>query len=392
MKTLRLAFSRIFTYFSENKLIFVLYFIGTIACILSMVYYYGNVLNYKTGYSQYDDINFRKFEVKLATPTEITPETLEKLYDFEQDYEIQDIILTTIIDSDGNNVDFSTNTEANKYYSAKELEYEGYDDIAIVETYVNNNNDVMVNPKPNIFTDEQLKQNVTIAPKETTVSLNIKGQTFNTIKNESSISYLIPSDAYFNSGIKTWKIKIYVSERFSENMMYRYADFLHETFNTKFIPSVDIEGEYDFVRMPNTYYNSENSETLAQFTLIIAVFAVSVISFMFLLKYLMDSCRRENSIYMMVGAKKKHILLINFIENIILTVSCTAIAIAIHALLYDSLFSKINLFENITYNLQDYGYITMMSLILSTIVQIPFIISYWFKNIRNIKEGSKWKS
>jgi hypothetical protein len=25
-------------------------------------------------------------------------------------------------------------------------------------------------------------------------------------------------------------------------------------------------------------------------------------------------------------------------------------------------------------------------------VQIPFIFTYWFKNVRNIKEGSKWKS
>ena len=39
MKTLRLAISRILTYFSENKTIFVLYFIGTISCVIMMIYY-----------------------------------------------------------------------------------------------------------------------------------------------------------------------------------------------------------------------------------------------------------------------------------------------------------------------------------------------------------------
>ena len=57
MKTLRLAISRILTYFSENKTIFVLYFIGTISCVIMMIYYYGNTLNYMTGNSSFDEFD-----------------------------------------------------------------------------------------------------------------------------------------------------------------------------------------------------------------------------------------------------------------------------------------------------------------------------------------------
>lgn len=122
MKTLRIAISRIFTYFSENKIIFILYFIGTISCIIMMIYYYGNTLNYMTGYSPFDDIEFRKYKVAFSSPTEVTEDTIEKLKEFEQKYGIQDIELTTIIDLDGNNIEFSSNDEAINDYWVKKLE------------------------------------------------------------------------------------------------------------------------------------------------------------------------------------------------------------------------------------------------------------------------------
>lgn len=121
MKTLRLAISRILTYFSENKTIFVLYFIGTISCVIMMIYYYGNTLNYMTGNSSFDDIEFRKYSVDLSSPTEVTENTIEELKKFEQKYGIQDIELTTIVDLDGNNIEFSSHYEATNDYWIKKL-------------------------------------------------------------------------------------------------------------------------------------------------------------------------------------------------------------------------------------------------------------------------------
>ena len=121
MKTLRLAISRILTYFSENKTIFVLYFIGTISCVIMMIYYYGNTLNYMTGNSSFDDIEFRKYHVAFSSPAKVTENTIEKLKEFEQKYDIQDIELTTIVDLDGNNIEFSSSYEAVNDYWVKKL-------------------------------------------------------------------------------------------------------------------------------------------------------------------------------------------------------------------------------------------------------------------------------
>lgn len=400
MKTLRLAFSRIITYFFENKIIFVLYFIGTVACIFMMIFYYGNTLTYMTGNSKYDDRDLRRYEVMLSSPTEVTPETIEKLKNFEQEYNIQEIMLTTIVDADGKNIDFSSNDEAERYRENKERgsHEELGNDYIILSTFLNNNNDNVADSitgdefevlKSSIFSDDQLTKNVASAPPNENKDIKVGDITFNVVKNEDIYEYFIPSDAYFKSGIKTWYIIIWVSDEFSENMMYRYVDFLRDFFDIKYDPAVDCEGSYDFIRTPLIYYNGQSGEITSQFYSMAYIFILSIISFMFLLKYLMDSCRRENSILMMVGAKKKHIMLINFIENIILTLFSTVAAILLHAALYNVIFSKINLFENITYSIQDYLIIAMLSLGLSLIVQIPFIFTYWFKNIRTLKEGSK---
>lgn len=121
MKTLRLAISRILTYFSENKTIFVLYFIGTISCVIMMIYYYGNTLSYMTNKSYINEIEFRKYHVAFSSPAKVTEDTIEKLKEFEQKYGIQDIELTTIVDSDGNNIEFSSNDEAINDYWLKKL-------------------------------------------------------------------------------------------------------------------------------------------------------------------------------------------------------------------------------------------------------------------------------
>ena len=107
MKTIKLVVGRIFTYFSENKLIFILYTLGSIVCIFMMIYYYGNVLSYKNG-STDDDISFRIYRVDLTVPVNVTVSSLDKLHHFEQEYDIQDICLTSVIAADGkDDIDFT---------------------------------------------------------------------------------------------------------------------------------------------------------------------------------------------------------------------------------------------------------------------------------------------
>lgn len=396
MKTLKLAFSRIFTYFSENKMIFILYLIGTISCIFMMIYYYGNTLTYKTGIND-DEVSFKLYEIEFLDPVDITAETLEKLKDFEESYGIQDIILYSVLDENGNDtiepeyiIEYeedgrrivrSVTYDGSPGYR---LSYPGATNSIILTSYINNNNNVFYNPKSNTFTSEQLHQNVLVAPKGKSEDLKIQGQDFEIIRNESVPYYVIPIEKYFDSKIRTTKMQICISERFSKNMVFRYGDFLKNLFKGLYPDNTGIK-----FYLPDAFYGQEDFAVQQEFALIIAIFMVSIISFMFLLKYLIDSNRRENSILMMVGAKRKHIVAMNFIENLVLMLISTFIAIALHALLYNDVISKANLYENITYSVQDYAIIAIISIGISIIVQIPFMIAYWFKNIRKLKEESR---
>ena len=301
MKTLRLAISRILTYFSENKTIFVLYFIGTISCVIMMIYYYGNTLNYMTGNSSFDDIEFRKYHVAFSSPTEVTEDTIEKLKEFEQKYGIQDIELTTIIDLDGNNIEFSSSYEAVNDYWVKKLGNRDSSDTdkkyIILSTYLNNNEDnSFSDTKGRLFTDEELSKNVASVSLGKAKSIKVGNTTFNVVKEKTAQDdlegkiekYYIPADAYFKTGIKTWTVDIVIKERFSQNMMYRYVNYLRDVFNIKFDPAVDSEGSYDYVRGPIIYYIEDANQVSSQFYSIVYLFLLSLISFMFLLKYLID--------------------------------------------------------------------------------------------------------
>lgn len=403
MKTLRLAFSRIATYFSENKIIFILYFIGTVVCVISTLFFYGNILKTveKTDYSS---LKYRTYTIQYNKPAEITPETLQKLKDFQAEYDIQDIVLHSVLDLEGNDFDCSDGSSVAQAYAMAGRLYSNEEKCAFgVETFINNNNNVYSGTPIQLFSDDELQQNVIISSSTTEKSIKIHGQDYEIIRSvpknteqftlKENDDYYIPADAYFQSGIKTYEIEIYLTEPFSQSTSYNYTNFLRDLFDIEYDPHaggiVDHNIIHDYLITPDNAYLKEYEYHRALYMEIISIFAASLFSFMFLLKYLMDSCRRENSILMMVGAKKSRILATNFLENIILTLSSTAIAILIHITLYDCLFSKINLSESIVYTAEDYLIIALSVFVLSTIVQIPFIISYWFKNIRNIKEGAK---
>ncbi len=349
MKTIRLVFGRIFTYFSENKLIFILYTLGSIVCIFMMIYYYGNILSYKNG-STDDNISFRIYRADFTVPVNMTKSSLDKLHDFEQEYGIQDISLISVISADGeDDMDFTETHPA--FY----LNFSDSQKTMIIETSLNEDT------------------------KGRNEDIIVKGNKLQAVKN--SDSYCISAEKYFALGLRTCRIRICLSQKFSKNMMFRYGDFLNQVFREMY-PESDIE-----VKTPANFYGIEDSDIMKDFTLIMAVFVVSMISFMFLLKYIMDSARYENSVFMMVGASKKHILLMNALENIVITTFCTVLAIIFHISLYQSIFSKVNMYENIIYNFDDYIIIFFMSIGLSFLIQIPFIFVYWSNNIRKIKEG-----
>ena len=67
MKIFRLTLSRIVTHFVENKLIFILFFLGILASSITIIFYYGNLFSFKNGI--FDDFSeIRAYTINLAIP------------------------------------------------------------------------------------------------------------------------------------------------------------------------------------------------------------------------------------------------------------------------------------------------------------------------------------
>lgn len=70
MKTIKLALFRLFRYFKENRLIFVLYLLGSVTCVITFVYFYGNMMPSKHADAR-NSLLFRRYEVQLSEPLQL---------------------------------------------------------------------------------------------------------------------------------------------------------------------------------------------------------------------------------------------------------------------------------------------------------------------------------
>lgn len=384
MKTLRIIFSRIVTYFSQNRPIFILYIIGMVVCSITLIFFYGNFLSSKTGVYT-NEFQSRCYEIRFSNPVSLTKDDISKIQDFYMDGKIQEIEFLSVLDKDGNDsINFhNQDTDALEEPIGVDEYISGYlageDNCILVDSYINNNNDMMVNPEPNVFTDQQLKQSVIAAPKGKTGSVKIHGENFKIIRNVDNTDYVIPFEKYMSLKLRTGRMYIYTDAIWSKFAITEYTDYLKSIFDDK--------NYFYYIHDPSSFYAEAEGISRQEMAMLMAVFGCTAVAFMFLLKYLMDCARRENSILMMVGARRKHILLMSFLENMILTISCVIIASLIHIGFYKTFFSKVNIYEKLQYYPVDYVIIAGMILVATVIVQVPFMIVYWKNNIKSIKEG-----
>ena len=386
MKTLRIVLSRIGTYFSQNRPIFILYIIGMVVCTVALIFFYGNFLSSKAGvYS--NEFMCRCYEIVFYEPVTLTEDDIAEIRNFYMGGEIQEIKLSAVLSKDGwDSIAFFT---GDVYEGIDAPTTSGYierykgdlSDYIIVDSYINNNNDMMVNPEPNIFSNEQLKQSVIAAPKGKTGSMKIQGENYNIVRNITDIDYVIPIQKYMSSNLRTCQMVIYTDDIWSKFAMTEYTDYLKNI--------LDIKNCSYKMYDPSPFYGENDNRTQQEMAMLMAVFGCTAVAFMFLLKYLMDCARRENGILMMVGARRKHILLMSFLENMILTISCVIIASLIHIGFYKTFFSKVNIYEKLQYYPVDYVIIAGMILAATIIIQVPFMMVYWKNNIKSIKEGDR---
>ena len=74
------------------------------------------------------------------------------------------------------------------------------------------------------------------------------------------------------------------------------------------------------------------------------------------------------------------------IQNLILILCSALIGIGIHLSLKDNVFALLNYSPNVQYSFIDYLIITMIMLVVSAIIQIPFLWNYYRKSLIQLKQ------
>lgn len=106
------------------------------------------------------------------------------------------------------------------------------------------------------------------------------------------------------------------------------------------------------------------------------IYLVSLISFMYLLRYLMDSMTSAVAVSRIVGARRWQIFGLCLAEVLSLCVVVTAAGIAVHIALYDGVFVHLNSLENLVYRSVDYWSAFGWMMLVSTAVALFFVRKY----------------
>ncbi|MBR2889800.1 MAG: hypothetical protein IKC09_05960 [Oscillospiraceae bacterium] len=106
------------------------------------------------------------------------------------------------------------------------------------------------------------------------------------------------------------------------------------------------------------------------------IYLVSLISFMYLLRYLMDTTTSMVAVSRIVGARKWQIFGLCLAEVLALCALVTGTGIGVHIWLYDSVFVHLNSLENLVYRIVDYWAAFAYMMGLNVLVALFFVRKY----------------
>lgn len=339
-------------------MIFILYLLGSITCVITFLYFYGNTLSTKK--MEVRDLQeYRQYIVKLDTAQTIDASQL----DFLRNYSADDLKQSGEIQI--------SDTLATKLASQTPAESGQSKHTLTLETYLSRRSPIYSQRGRTDFTEDERNTGkaVIVMPSGYAGDLDdmvqIGGASCRVIGISTFAQGIIPDQLYQKLGVQTNRLTVVLDRQLSADESDALADRLHQAF-----PAARIESPADY---------RENAERAVpgELMMVSVIYLVALASFVFILKYMSDRNSAENVIYAIVGASKKKIMGIMALENIILSSCSGIIGILLHVFLYGPFFSKINTLENIRYDPTDYLLVFLFTVLLSLLTVIPFFIGFW---------------
>ncbi|MCI8553806.1 MAG: FtsX-like permease family protein [Clostridiales bacterium] len=211
---------------------------------------------------------------------------------------------------------------------------------------------------PHIYPGEQSELNLEKG------ILTLRGETLQVIGQFTGMEYLIPLEMYQQLGYSIEHIIFTLQEKPNSNMEQIIVAQLQSQFPLAQVFSPQIYDEFAERELP------------IELVMICLVYGLSLISFLYLLKYLMDQHLSENIVYSLIGASKKAVVRLIVLENFLLSSLSAVLSIGLHLLLKESVLDKVSISTQLTYYFSDYLLLFLLMVTVSQLVSIPFILRY----------------
>lgn len=330
MKTLYLFGSRLKQYFLRNKLIFCLFVVGGMLNAIALAYCYGNLLWSNANKYSHSSLH-REYAVVFG-------ETLPTMADIEKFS--SDPLIACCVLSDGSGV----------------YAYDGKFPMTRLTGTVD-------------FTDPYQ----VIAPPTVKVSVgdsySWQGKAFQVIGTATSSygSYYIPWNTFMElcdpNGIRQIHIISSTHEDAANDRVLALAQSI-------FPYAAYIGGNALMQDM------TEAAQAEQMFPAIILNTFFSIVAYTFLLRYLIDSRLNETLVCMALGASKAKMLQFTFWEVTVLSLGSNGLGLFLHRLLYDPLFTSLNISPDLRYSTSEYFLLCLILLILSLLAITPMMLKY----------------
>ena len=145
-------------------------------------------------------------------------------------------------------------------------------------------------------------------------------------------------------------------------------------------PNDEIDSRYDLIE-------SVKNDAMLEMVMISILFAISVLSFVYLQVYMVEKNYKEFLVYNIVGASKSTTAVSVMAEMLLLNMIAILSAIVLHVTLYDAVFCKLNTSPSVYYYMEDYMIIFLICMLWTLLINFPFMVSLYRNTISKMRRS-----
>jgi len=367
MKVLTLLYARFRQHYAQNKFIFMMFLIGVLASGFALIYFYGNTISYKRYFAS-SNVELRSYTIRFAQQQIFSPNQFAKLNEIcresgmnqSQIYMSNPILKNNFSGLDPQRIDRAWNPNMPAAYSIRVAAF--WPNVSGFTAFMGRST----------FSPEELsgKSRVAILPvsflsaDDLDQQVFINNNFFTVVGAAGSSLILIPFQTYLDCGFVSNQVNVVLDR------------ILPTETEANFVQSLKTIFPDSIVQDTSQMRKNLQMKMIQELPQIGLMYLCSLLSFLFLMKYMVDKLGHENTVYAMLGASKRKVVCLLLLEIILWITSINILCIIVYQSLYTPLFSKLNMLDGITYDLTDYILILLIAIVTAFLSALPFIWKY----------------